>query len=63
MDADYGITNSPKVIATFVAVAYAMSVALSLIIGLTGGYRSPFIGLQFLSMFIPALAVLSVRPL
>lgn len=63
MDADHEITNSPKVIATFVAVAYAMSVALSLIIGLTGGYQSPFIGLQFLSMFIPALAVLSVRPL
>jgi len=63
MDADDEVTNSPKVIATFVAVAYAMSVGLSLIVGLTGGYQSPFIGLQFLSMFIPALAVLGVRPL
>ena len=31
-------------------------------IGLTGGYQSPFIGLRFLSMFIPALAMLCVRP-
>lgn len=56
------MTNSPKVIATFVAVAYSLSASLSLIVGLTGGYRSPFIGLQFLSMFIPAVAVLAVRP-
>ena len=63
MDAYHRVANSPRVIATFVAVAYSMSVVLSLIVGLTGGYRSPFIGLQFLSMFIPALAVLGVRPL
>jgi len=63
MDAEHNVTNSPKVIATFVAIAYAMSAALSLIVGITGGYQSPFIGLQFLSMFIPALAVLGVRPL
>jgi len=62
MDADSQVKNSSKAIATFVAVAYAISVALSLIIGLTGGYQSPFIGLQFLSMLIPALAVLCVRP-
>lgn len=63
MDTYSQVTNSPKLIATFVAVAFAMSVALSLIVGLTGGYQSPFIGLQFLSMFIPSLAVLGVRPL
>jgi len=63
MDTDHDLTNGAKAIATFVIVAYAMSVALSLIVGLTGGYQSPLIGLQFLSMFIPALAVLAVRPL
>lgn len=63
MDAYNQVTNSTRSIATFVAVAYALSVALSLIVGLTGGYQSPFIGLQFLSMFIPAMAVLGVRPL
>lgn len=63
MDTSDKVTDSPNVIATFVAVAYALSVALSLIVGLTGGYQSPYIGLQFLSMLIPALAVLGVRPL
>ncbi|MGE0862336.1 MAG: lysostaphin resistance A-like protein, partial [Vicinamibacterales bacterium] len=63
MDTDLGFTNGTKTIAAFVIVAYAMSVALSLIVGLTGGYQSPLIGLQLLSMFIPALAVLAVRPL
>ena len=62
MDAYKQATSGLKVVATFVTAAYAMSVALSLIVGLTGGYQSPFIGLQFLSMFIPALAVLCVRP-
>ena len=55
--------NSGKVIPTFLAVAFGLAVVLGLIVGLTGGYRSPLIGLQFLSMFIPAVAVLGVRPL
>jgi membrane protease YdiL (CAAX protease family) len=50
-----------SVIGTFVAVAYGLSVVLSLAIGLTGGTSSQLIGLRFLPTFIPALAVLSVR--
>jgi membrane protease YdiL (CAAX protease family) len=45
----------------FVAIAYTLSIALSLIIGLTGGFRSPLVGLRFLSMFIPAVALMIVR--
>jgi membrane protease YdiL (CAAX protease family) len=53
--------DSVSLIVAFVAVAYGLSVALSLAIGLTGGASSPLIGLQFLPTFMPALAVLSVR--
>lgn len=42
----------------FVVVAYALSIALSLVIGLTGGYQSRLIGLAYLSMLIPSLSVL-----
>jgi membrane protease YdiL (CAAX protease family) len=44
----------------FVAIAYGLSIALSLVIGLTGGHNGPLIGLRFLSMVIPAVAVLIV---
>lgn len=63
MDTHHEPTNSAKRIATYVAVAFAMSAILSLIVGLTGGYQSPLVGLQFLTMFIPALTVMVVRPL
>ena len=45
-------------IAGFVAIAYALSIALSLMIGFTGGYQSSLFGLRFLAMAIPAVAVL-----
>ena len=45
-------------IAVFVAIAYALSIALSLVIGFTGGNRSSLFGLRFLAMAIPAVAVL-----
>jgi membrane protease YdiL (CAAX protease family) len=48
-------------ISSFVLIAYALSIALSLVVGLTGGYESPLIRLRFLSMFIPAAAVLIVQ--
>jgi membrane protease YdiL (CAAX protease family) len=48
------------VIFIFVAMAYALSIALSLVIGLTGGHNSPLIGLAYVSMFLPAIAVLVV---
>jgi membrane protease YdiL (CAAX protease family) len=46
-----------KPILVFVATAYAFSIALSLVVGLTGGHNSPLIGLAYLSMFLPAVAV------
>jgi membrane protease YdiL (CAAX protease family) len=49
-----------KPIAIFVATAYALSIALSLIIGLTGGHEGPLVGLSYLSMFVPAASVLMV---
>jgi len=49
-----------KPIYAFVGTAYALSIALSLIVGLTGGYDGPLIGLRYLSMFLPAVAVLVV---
>jgi membrane protease YdiL (CAAX protease family) len=47
-------------ILVFIVTAYALSVALSLLVGLTGGHQSPLIGLSYLSMFLPAIAVLFV---
>ena len=47
-------------ILAFIVIAYALSVALSLLIGLTGGHESALIPLSYLSMFLPALAVLFV---
>jgi uncharacterized protein len=48
-------------IAAFVAVAYALSVGLSLVIGFTGGHHSRLAGLGVLSMFLPSIAVFIVR--
>ena len=48
-------------ILAFIAFAYGLSIALSLLVGLTGGYRSPLIGLGLVSMVIPAIAVLIAR--
>jgi CAAX protease family protein len=44
-------------ILVFVATAYALSVALSLLVGLTGGHESSLIGFASLSMFVPAISV------
>ena len=44
----------------FIATTYGLSVALSLLIGLTGGHESALIRLSYLSMFLPAIAVLFV---
>lgn len=50
-----------KTILVFVAIAYALSIGLSLVVGLTGGHESALIGLAYLSMFLPAVSVLIVR--
>jgi uncharacterized protein len=48
-------------IVAFVTTAYGLSVALSLVVGLTGGHESSLIGLGYLSMFLPAVSVLAVN--
>jgi hypothetical protein len=50
-----------KAILAFVATAYALSIALSLVVGLTGGHESRFIGLAYLSMVLPAVSVLIIN--
>ena len=47
-------------ILAFIGMAYALSVALSLLIGLTGGHQSALLPLSYLSMLLPAIAVLFV---
>src|SRR6476659_2642077 len=47
--------TSPAVL-TFIAIAYALSIALSLVVGTTGGHDSSLIGLSLLSMPIPTVA-------
>jgi uncharacterized protein len=44
----------------FIFVSYTFSIALSLIIGLTGGHDSHLIGLGYMSMLLPAVSVLVV---
>jgi membrane protease YdiL (CAAX protease family) len=51
------LTKVDRPVVGFVATAYALSAVLSLFIGLNGGHESPFIGLGYLSMFIPAISV------
>ena len=42
----------------FIGLTFGLGILLSLFIGLTGGHESNFILLQFVSMIIPAIAVL-----
>lgn len=46
-----------KAIITYLGIVFALSIALSLLVGLTGGPDSPVFGLAYLSMFLPAIAV------
>jgi membrane protease YdiL (CAAX protease family) len=46
-----------KAIIAYVGIAYSLSIALSLLVGLTGGHDSRIFGLAYLSMFLPAFAV------
>jgi membrane protease YdiL (CAAX protease family) len=50
--------EAKRAVLVFIAIAYTLSVALSLLIGLTGGYRSRWIGLGYVSMLLPAVSVL-----
>lgn len=53
--------GSDRAVLTFVAITYALSLALSVVIGTTGGQASSLIGFGFLSMAFPTVAVLVVR--
>jgi len=46
---------------TFLGITVGGSIALSVLVGVSGGYRSPLAGLGWLTMFLPALGVLAVR--
>jgi membrane protease YdiL (CAAX protease family) len=49
-----------KAVWVYVALAYALSIALSIFIWLTGGYESRFIAVSYVSMFFPAAAAFMV---
>lgn len=46
-----------KAIIAYIGIAYTLSIALSLLIGLTGGHDSRFFGFAYLSMLLPAVTV------
>ena len=48
-------------ILTFIAIAYGLGIALSLVVGATGGASSPLAGLGYLAMFVPAADVIVMR--
>ena len=48
-------------VVAFIVFTYGLSIALSLVIWLTGGHESPFLFLSVFSMFIPASAVVALR--
>jgi membrane protease YdiL (CAAX protease family) len=52
------MTEAKRAVLVFIAIAYTLSIALSLLIGLTGGYRSRWIGLGYVSMLLPAVSLL-----
>src|SRR5260370_32137540 len=55
------MTEAKRAVLVFIAIAYTLSIALSLVIGLAGGYRSRWIGLGYLSMLLPAVSVLTTN--
>lgn len=50
------LNDSKRLILVFIAVAYAQSLALSLVIGLTGGHGSKWRLLGYVSMLVPAIS-------
>ena len=55
--------DEQREILVFVAIAFALSIALSFFIGLTGGPHSAWIGLGYASMLIPAIAAFTTNTL
>jgi membrane protease YdiL (CAAX protease family) len=50
-----------RAVVTFIVVVYAVSVALSLLVGLTGGHESAFAGIGFGVMVLPTIAAILVQ--
>jgi membrane protease YdiL (CAAX protease family) len=50
------MAEAKRAVRVFIAIAYTLSIALSLSIGLTGGYRSRWSGLGYVSMLLPAVS-------
>jgi membrane protease YdiL (CAAX protease family) len=50
-----------RAIVVFVGIVYVLSIALSLLVGLTGGHQSPAATVAFAAMFVPTLGVVLVR--
>jgi uncharacterized protein len=50
-----------RAILAFILIAYTLAIALSLVVGLTGGHASKLAGLGFISTFFPAISLLIVR--
>jgi membrane protease YdiL (CAAX protease family) len=50
-----------RAVVAFIAVVYALAVAFSLLVGLSGGYQSAFAGIGFATMFVPTIAVILVH--
>ena len=52
-----------RAIVAFVAIAYALSFALGLLVWLTDGHQSPFAAAGFAAMLVPTIAAVLVRSL
>lgn len=52
------MTRARSPLLAFLFMAYMLSIVLSLLIGLTGGYRSRWIGLGYVAMLIPTISLL-----
>lgn len=45
----------------FLLISFGLSILISLIVMLTGGHASKYIGIGYVSMFIPAIAVVIMK--
>lgn len=52
------LTRADRPTLIFVVIAYALSIALSLFIGSSGGYQSRFVRFGYISMVIPTISLL-----
>jgi membrane protease YdiL (CAAX protease family) len=50
-----------RAVRIFIGVAYALAIAIGIVVKATGGHESSLLGLGYAAMFVPAIAVLVVR--